>query len=84
MVNQRKSKADETFFYVFWFEDSDTAFASPVDPVSVANAKRCGGCRCSEERGVCFKERGVSWLLSDKIVVDKRPSNEIMLSRLHD
>lgn len=77
MVSQRKPKADETFFYVFWFEDGDIAFASPVDPISVSNAKRCGGCRCSEERTVCFKERGVSWLLSDRIVVDNKPSNEI-------
>jgi|GEM_PF-2993516 hypothetical protein len=77
MVNQRKTKTDETFFYVFWFEDSDRAFASPVDPISVATAKRYGGCRCSEETGVCFKERGVSWLLSDRIVVDNKPSNEI-------
>jgi len=76
MVSQRKPKADETFFYVFWFEDSGTTFASPVDPISVATAKRCGGCRCSEERGVFFKERGVSWLLSDKIVVDNKPTNE--------
>lgn len=60
MVSQRKPKADETFFYVFWFEDSDNAFASPVDPISVSKAKECGGCRCSEEKGVCFKERGVS------------------------
>jgi len=78
MVSQRKPKADETFFYVFWFEDSDNAFASPVDPISVSKAKKCGGCRCSEERGVCFKERGVSWLLADKIVVDNKPSNEII------
>ncbi|MBY0357966.1 MAG: hypothetical protein K2W82_08195 [Candidatus Obscuribacterales bacterium] len=78
MVSQRKPKTDETFVYVFWFEDSGMAFASPVDPISVAMAKRCGGCRCSEETGVCFKERGVGWLLSDKIVVDNKPSNEII------
>lgn len=77
MVRQRKSKADETFFYVFWFDDSDTAFATPVDPITVATAKRCGGCRCSEETGVCFKERGVMWLLSNRIVIDDKPSNEI-------
>ncbi|MFN8658147.1 MAG: hypothetical protein U0105_17555 [Candidatus Obscuribacterales bacterium] len=78
MVTQRKPKADETFFYVFWFEEDEIAFASPVDPISVATAKKCGGCRCSEERGVCFKERGVSWLLSDKIVVSNRPTAEII------
>jgi len=77
MVSQREPKEDETFFYVFLFEDSDIAFASPVDPISVSKAKRIGGCRCSDGRGICFKERGVSWLVTDGIVVDKKPSNEI-------
>jgi len=78
MVSQRKTKAAETFFYVFWFEESDTAFASPVDPISAAEGKRCGGCRCSEDSSLYFKERGISWVLSDRIVVNNRPTNEII------
>lgn len=78
MVSLTKLDKEKTFFYVFWFDDSDRAFVSAVDPISNAQAKRSGGCRCSGCRGVFFKERGDSWMLSANKVMQWTSSNEIM------
>jgi hypothetical protein len=76
-VSSRLRKAGETFVYVNWHEDEDRIYGSPVDPISLAQAKTDGLCRCSEQKGVFFKERGVAWRLTDRIEVLSIPSNEI-------
>ncbi|MBX9690907.1 MAG: hypothetical protein K2Z81_00875 [Cyanobacteria bacterium] len=76
-MSRRWRKTDETFVLVNWQEDEDKVWAGPLDPISVGQAKSYGGCRCCGRKGVFFKERGVSWRLEERVIVESIPTNEI-------
>jgi hypothetical protein len=77
MTSRRQPKQNERFFCVFWFEDSEVVFAAESEPISVAQARQCGGCDCGGKNGVFLKELGVMWHLTDEIAVSKYPSTQI-------
>jgi hypothetical protein len=64
MATRTKKLQAGTFFFVSSFDDYGIS-ATPMDPVSAAQAKRCDD--CGERKGVLFLDRGQWWKLEEKI-----------------